>query len=45
MALYPSLFGYVDLPEPDLRRPTGRRGDGSRRVRRFDPRIIDARRP
>jgi len=43
MALYPSLFAY-DLPEPDLRRPTVRRGDGLRRVRRFDPRIVDARR-
>ena len=21
MALYPSLFGYVELPEPDERRP------------------------
>jgi hypothetical protein len=43
MALYPSLFGYVDLPEPDLRRPRGR---GDRwLVRRFDPRLDAARRP
>ena len=21
MALYPSLFGYVEVPEPDTRRP------------------------
>lgn len=24
MALYPSLFGYVELPEPDLTRPSNR---------------------
>lgn len=38
MALYPTLFGYVDLPDPDLRRPTGRRGSTSLLVRRIDPR-------
>lgn len=29
MALYPSLFGHVDLPETDERRPLGRT-DGTR---------------
>jgi hypothetical protein len=33
MALYPSLFGWVELPEPDERRPHGR-PDGVRTVRR-----------
>ena len=44
MALYPSLFGYVDLPDPDLRRPRGR-GGSVRLVRRLDPRLGDTRRP
>lgn len=38
MALYPTLFGYVDLPDPDLRRPAGRRGSNSQLVRRLDQR-------
>ena len=33
MALYPSLFGYVELPEPEERRPHGR-PNGVRTVRR-----------
>ena len=33
MNLYPSLFGYVELPEPDLTRPAPR------------PRPSDVRRP
>lgn len=33
MALYPSPFGYVDLPDPSDRRPA-RSGDGVR-VRRI----------
>lgn len=42
MAFYPTLFGYVELPDPDLRRPRGR-GE-HRLVRRLDPRG-DVRRP
>ncbi len=33
MAFHPSLFGYVDLPDPVERRPNGR-PDGIRTVRR-----------
>lgn len=41
MSLYPSLFGWVELPDstdlsaPDDRCPTGRRGSDGVRVRRL----------
>ena len=34
MALYPSLFGYVELPEPDTRRPSQDSPKDVRTVRR-----------
>jgi hypothetical protein len=39
MALYPSLFGYVELPDPDVRRPQNRPADVRvlRRPRPFGP--------
>ena len=45
MAVFASLFGHVDLPDPDadLRRPKGRRGD-TFAVRRPDPVTTGARR-
>ena len=45
MALFASLFGHVDLPDPDadLRRPRGRRGD-TFAVRRPDPIHLGTRR-
>lgn len=36
MAFYPSLFGYVELPEPDFTRPTTRPRPAE--VRRPQPR-------
>jgi hypothetical protein len=45
MAVFASLFGHVELPDPDadLRRPKGRRGD-TFAVRRPDPIRPDGRR-
>ena len=45
MAVGASLFGHVDLPDPDadLRRPKGRRGD-TFAVRRPDPITTGSRR-
>jgi hypothetical protein len=37
MALYPSLFGYVEIPQPDERRPPHGRPTGVRVVRRPTP--------
>ena len=34
MALYPSLFGYVELPEPDERRPSHDQPKDVRTVRK-----------
>jgi hypothetical protein len=36
MALYPTLFGYVEVPDPDHRRPSERPAD-VRLVRRPRP--------
>lgn len=39
MALYPSLFGYVELPEPDERRPPQDAPKDVRTVRKPTSRI------